>query len=137
MEVIQTTNHLLNDRYLAYSPVKQTRQAKPMLALAPFDPGMRKVAQNALRYWAGAPWRAVTEKLLFQSVLIIQPIDFLPDGRTNMCDGCPDMTVWGDHLVWSCRMDEQERWGRNLRALPRDEAPGSGGNGSSGGGAGQ
>jgi hypothetical protein len=122
MELIQTTNHLLKDRYLAYTPIEQLASAKPMLLLALLDASMRGIARNALRDWARAPLRALTKPLHFQNVIIIQPIDFLPDGRTNMCDGCPDMTVWNDQLVWSCRMDEQERWGRNLVAFPKDGA---------------
>jgi hypothetical protein len=93
---------------------------------------MRGIARSATREWLRAPLRAVTERLYFQSVLIIQPIDFLPDGRTNMCDGCPDMTVWNDQLVWSCRMDEQERYGRNLVAFPKEGA--NKGNGAAGSG---
>jgi len=125
-EVIQSVHHLVNGKYLAYTPVDQLRSAKKMLLLSPFDQGMRRVAKNALKHWARAPHRAVTESLHFQSILIIQPIDFMPDGRANMCDGCPDMTVWGDQLVWSCRMDEQERYGRNLHAVPREGGDGHG-----------
>ena len=125
-EVIQSVHHLFNGKYLAYTPVDQLRSAKKMLLLSPFDQGMRSVAKNAFKYWARAPHRAVTEPLHFQSVLIIQPIDFMPDGRANMCDGCPDMTVWGDQLVWSCRMDEQERYGQNLHAVPREGGDGHG-----------
>jgi hypothetical protein len=132
IELIQSTNHLLKDRYLAYTPVDQLASAKSMLLLAPFDAGMRGIARSATREWLRAPLRAVTERLYFQSVLIIQPIDFLPDGRTNMCDGCPDMTVWNDQLVWSCRMDEQERYGRNLVAFPKEGA--NKGNGAAGSG---
>lgn len=131
-EVIQSVHHLFNDKYLAYTPVEQLRGAKKMLVMGLLDHGMKGIARNAFRYWMQKPLRAITEPLHFQTVLIIQPIDFLPDGRTNMCDGCPDMTVWGDELVWSCRMDEQERYGGNLRAVPR---AGRGGNGSPKGGA--
>jgi MoaA/NifB/PqqE/SkfB family radical SAM enzyme len=126
-EIIQTTNHLFKGRYLAYTPVEQLASAKPMLLLAAVDDGMRNIARNALRDLVEAPIRAITEPLRFQSVLIIQPIDFLPDGRTNMCDGCPDMTVWNGELVWSCRMDEQERYGRNLHAVLRNKEDGNGG----------
>jgi hypothetical protein len=133
MELIQSTNHLLKDRYLAYTPVDQLASAKSMLWLAPFDAGMRGIARSAMHEWLRAPLRAVTDRLYFQSVLIIQPIDFLPDGRTNMCDGCPDMTVWNDQLVWSCRMDEQERYGRNLVAFPKEgRGNGNGGAASAG-----
>jgi hypothetical protein len=30
-----------------------------------------------------------------------------------MCDGCPDITVYKDELIWSCRMEEQKQTSRN------------------------
>lgn len=120
-ELVQTTHHLLRDRYLAYAPRSMTRAARRALLLGAVDDGIRGAAMKFLAQSALRPWKAL-QQLHFQSVLIIQPIDILPDGRMNMCDGCPDMTVWNDELVWSCRMDEQERYGRNLRA-ERVEAP--------------
>ena len=53
--------------------------------------------------------------------MIIQPADIYENGEINMCDGCPDMTVWNDKLVWSCRMEEQYRWGMNVRFVPKDK----------------
>jgi len=52
--------------------------------------------------------------------MIIQPVDILEDGRQNMCDGCPDITVWEGKLVWSCRMEEQFKYGLNLQTYPKD-----------------
>jgi hypothetical protein len=49
---------------------------------------------------------------------VIQPIDLGPDGRDNMCDGCPDMTVLDGKLVWSCRLEEWREFGEPLRAVP-------------------
>ena len=46
------------------------------------------------------------ESLCVQSIGIIQAPDFLPDGRADMCDSCPDMTVYDGKLINSCRMDE-------------------------------
>ena len=40
-----------------------------------------------------------------QSIMFIQPVDFMQDGRQSMCDGCPDITVHEDKLVWSCRLE--------------------------------
>jgi hypothetical protein len=39
-----------------------------------------------------------------------------------MCDGCPDMTVWNNQLVWSCRMEEQMKWGQNVHIVPQNGA---------------
>jgi TPP-dependent indolepyruvate ferredoxin oxidoreductase alpha subunit len=51
--------------------------------------------------------------------MIIQPIDVLPDGRTSMCDGCPDMTVHEGQLRWSCRLEEIKDYGCFLQACPK------------------
>ncbi len=121
MELIQTTHHLFTNKYLAYNTLETAGGVKPLLLLAPIDAGMRRIVQQALKDYVRRPLRALTDPVYFQSVLIIQPIDMLPDGRMNMCDGCPDITVWQDRLVWSCRMDEQERYGENLSAKPQDD----------------
>ncbi|MBK8010163.1 MAG: radical SAM protein [Deltaproteobacteria bacterium] len=121
-ELVQTAHHLVTDKYLAYAPARANRAAKPALLLAPFDSGLRTIAKSFLKRSLTAPLSALMKPLYFQSVLIIQPIDMLADGRMNMCDACPDITVWNDELVWSCRMDEQERYGRNLWAKPASGA---------------
>ena len=115
MEIIQMSHHLLFDRYLAYSSPSLTSKGKSMLLLSAFDKklrsGFRKFYKNPLN---------IFRKLHYQSIMIIQPIDFLEDGRQNMCDGCPDITVWNGQLVWSCRMEEQLKFGHNLKSYPKD-----------------
>ncbi len=115
MEIIQMFHHLFNNRYLAYSKPKETRKGRLMLLLSLFDKSMRKTAKRFLKN----PFN-IFRRLHFQSVMIIQPVDFLQDGRQNMCDGCPDMTVWNGQLVWSCRMEEQLNFGMNLKTYPKD-----------------
>jgi hypothetical protein len=85
-----------------------------MLWLAPFDAGLRGAASRALR-----DPRIVTHRVHLQSIMIIQPIDLLPDGRQNMCDGCPDMTVFDGQLAWSCRLEECLQFGQFVRTVPR------------------
>ncbi len=115
MEIVQVFHHLLYDRYLAYSSPSLTSKGKSLLLLSAFDNKLRKAFwqfyKNPLN---------IFRKLHYQSVMIIQPIDFLEDGRQNMCDGCPDITVWNGQLVWSCRMEEQLKFGYNLKTYPKD-----------------
>jgi hypothetical protein len=59
--------------------------------------------------------------------MVIQPVDFMPNGDQSMCDGCPDITVWKDpqgkdRLVWSCRLEEPMQHGVFLRTVPRRTA---------------
>ena len=114
MEIIQAGHHMLFDKYLAYSSPNMTRKGKSMLLLGAFDKKLRK---TFLKFYKNP--LNIFRRLHYQSVMIIQPVDFLEDGRQNMCDGCPDITVWNGKLVWSCRMEEQEKYGYNVKTYPK------------------
>jgi hypothetical protein len=119
MEVIQTGHHALFGRYLAYmkpSLLKHGRSSA--LALAAVDPGARRAAASYALSLFEVPLR-LPRRQHVQSILIIQPIDMMPDGEMNMCDGCPDMTVHEGKLVWSCRLDERVEHRCFLTAAPR------------------
>jgi len=115
IEIIQTFNHMLYDRYLAYAKPKDTRKGKLMLLLGAFDKKLKKAFFNYYKNPLN-----IFKRLHYQSIMIIQPVDFLEDGRQNMCDGCPDITVWNGKLVWSCRMEEQLKYGHNVRSYPKN-----------------
>ena len=65
--------------------------------------------------------------LYIQSIGIIQGPDLLEDGRVDMCESCPDMTVWDGKLVHSCRMDEWRLYGNYMMAQPHRDAAENGG----------
>jgi hypothetical protein len=125
MELAQVTNHLFKGRYLGYAAPKALRRGKATaFGLAPFDPGMRKVVGNYLRASLRNPVK-LFEPIYTQSIMIIQPVDVLPDGRQSMCDSCPDMTVYDGELVWSCRLDERHKCGGQLmRVVPKEQRSG-------------
>ncbi len=118
MEIAQTLHHLRHGRYLAYTKARVLRRGRAMMLLAPFDRGVRSAGATYLRSMVRHPIRAL-RRAHFQSVMIIQPADLLPDGRTDMCDGCPDMTVWNDELVWSCRLEEPLEYGQFVDIVPK------------------
>ena len=120
MEIVQTAKHIFTGTYLAYSTTRWQRRGRLYFLLAPFDKGMREVVKNYFKSFSLNP-KAFFSRLNFQSIMIIQPADVLENGDVNMCDGCPDITVWNDQLVWSCRMEEQYRWGQNIRFVPKSE----------------
>lgn len=115
MEIVQNFHHLLFDKYLAYSKPNVTRKGKSMLLFSILDKRIRKIIPKFFKN----PFNWF-KRLHYQTVMIIQPVDFLEDGRQNMCDGCPDITVWDGKLVWSCRMEEQLHFKHNLRTFPKD-----------------
>ena len=119
MEISQSMHHALNGRYLAYSAPGTLSHGRTMsAALAPIEPGARGVVKSYLKRALRNPLE-LTRKLHLQSIVVIQPIDFLHDGSANMCDGCPDMTVYDGELVWSCRLEERMQHGCWLNAAPR------------------
>lgn len=119
MELVQTFKHVFTGSYLAYSKPWAEKIGLGYLVASVFDEGVRKTAKNYFKSLIDNPL-AFFKGMRYQTILIIQPIDFLENGETNMCDGCPDITVWNDKLVWSCRMEEQYKWGQNLRVVKRD-----------------
>jgi pyruvate-formate lyase-activating enzyme len=116
-ELSQVANHLLKGRYLGYVPPSVHASARSLLALGAVDPGLRKTALAWGREVARHPLKAA-RPLHLQSVMIIQPVDVLPDGRQSMCDSCPDMTVHDGQLVWSCRLEERLKYGELMRMRP-------------------
>ncbi len=121
MEIIQTMHHLGTGKYLAYEEPQLTNKGRAMMLLSPFDRGVRITAANYISSAFTNPIHAF-RRLHYQSIMIIQPVDFLENGYQNMCDGCPDMTLWNGELVWSCRMEELKHFGCWVRTVPRSPA---------------
>jgi hypothetical protein len=121
MEATQAGYHLLSGRYLSYAPRWTLGTGRTVMSTALFDSGVRRASRSWLRSVARSPMHALETQHL-QTVLIIQPIDILEDGRANMCDGCPDMTTHDGRLVWSCRLEEQRKWGQWIQAVPKEKA---------------
>lgn len=122
MEYVQTTHHALFGKYLAYAPKGTLEAGRSSLALGAIEPGVRNVAKNWVSHLAKHPLD-VRRKLHFQTVLIIQPIDMLADGRQNMCDGCPDVTAHDGQIVWSCRLEEYRKYGGLVQCVPKGCTP--------------
>jgi len=116
-ELTQSLHHLRYGKYLAYAHPRVLRRGRSVLWLWPFDAGIRRAAARALR-----DPRVLVRRLHQQSIMVIQPIDVLDDGRQNMCDGCPDVTVFDERLVWSCRLEECLHFGGFARTAPKQGA---------------
>ena len=61
------------------------------------------------------------QPMYMQSIGIIQAPDIMDDGRTDMCDSCPDMTVYDGKLINSCRMDEYRLFGGMVTVVEKDK----------------
>ncbi len=115
IELMMATYHFSTGKYLSYASTTNSKMGRmALLLLWPFDRGIRKAAMKMLKN----PSRLLKRTYL-QSILFIQPVDFMQDGRQSMCDGCPDITVWNDDLVWSCRLEEVKSFGSFLRSVKK------------------
>jgi hypothetical protein len=121
IELVMAAYHFAKDKYLSYSSPREAQRGRLVFLLSPFDKSLRKAAKNYLRWLITNPLR-VFKPMHIQSVMFIQPVDFMADGGQSMCDGCPDITVWQDRLVWSCRLEEPKRFGTFVRSVPKQSA---------------
>lgn len=108
MELFQMFHHLLYGTYVVYSPSNKIPKVAFLLGL--LDKGIRKTHSTFWKDVLRHPARLL-KPLYVQSIGIIQGPDLLEDGRVDMCESCPDMTVWDGKLVHSCRMDEWRLYG--------------------------
>lgn len=121
-ELATTLYHYRTGRYLSYVDPGTTRHGRLALTLlAPIDEGLRRASRRWWSQIARNPLR-LSRRVHVQSIMFIQPVDFMDNGDQSMCDGCPDITVHDGQLVWSCRLEEIKAYGHFLRSVPRREA---------------
>ena len=119
MELLQTFTHLFTGTYLAYSKPKAIARGKLASFLGGIvDKKMRSIFIRILGRILANPLNLFRPAYL-QSLMIIQPVNFESDGRQDMCDSCPDITVHDGKLVWSCRLEEMNDHGVFLNSVPK------------------
>jgi Radical SAM superfamily len=124
MELFQMFHHLRHGTYVIYSPSNKIPKIAFLLGLV--DKGVRATFANFRREVLRHPME-LFRPMYVQSIGIIQGPDLLEDGRIDMCESCPDMTVWNGRLVHSCRMDEWRLYGNYIIAQPHRSAAANGG----------
>ena len=122
MELIQTSYHLFSGKYLSYAAPGSTARGKlAAFSMGLFDKRMRGIAANLLKRIFQKPSDAL-QPAHIQSIMIIQPVNMLSDGRQDMCDSCPDITVHDGKLVWSCRLEEMNHFGAFVQSVPKNRS---------------
>jgi hypothetical protein len=111
MEAAQVWHHWFKGTYLTY--MRSNRIGKVAFLAGLFDEKMRMARREYLRMAARTPGLFFAPAYL-QSIGIVQAPDLMSDGRTDMCDSCPDMCVYDGTLINSCRMDEWRLYGGYL-----------------------
>jgi hypothetical protein len=118
MELFQNLHHLMHSRYLAYTHPRDTRRGRSALLLSVIDPTVRKAAGCYIKDIIRHPSR-LFHRLFVQSLSVVQPVDVLPNGETDTCDGCPNKTYWAGRLVSACRLEEYRMFGGPVTIVPR------------------
>lgn len=118
LELVQLAHHFLKGTYPIYQ--KSNKFTKLSFLSALFDKGVRQAHGQYWRDILHNPLMAL-RPLYWQSIGIVQGPDLMADGRMDMCESCPDMTVWEGKLVHSCRMDEWRLHGGYVEAHPNPE----------------
>jgi hypothetical protein len=121
MELLQVSSHLFTGTYLAYATPKSVARGKLAAFLGGLiDKRMRGSLTGMVGRLLSNPSDFFRRPAYVQSLMVIQPVDFMPDGRQDMCDGCPDVTVHHGKLVWSCRLEEMNTFGSFVQTVPRN-----------------
>lgn len=118
MEFLQSFYHFKTGRYLVH--LKKNIFGKKIFFLSIIDKQVRKSFVAFTKYIIGNPLR-IFVPLKALNIGIVQPPDFLADGNTDMCDGCPDMCVFEGKLVNSCRLDECLKFGSLIQFHVKDK----------------
>jgi len=118
MEISQIFHHLFTGTYLAY--LSNSKIGSKIFFLAPVDKTLRKAYGNWIKHVLRNPLR-LFEPVRLQSIGIIQAPDILPDGRADMCDSCPDITIFDGKFVNSCRMDEYRLFGGFVSVISKEK----------------
>lgn len=117
MEFCQAFHHRHYHSWLSFAPPSLLRMGRSALLLLGWgDPTLRRALFRFLLN--PAAW---FRRVYLQNIVIIQPVDILPDGRISMCEGCPDMTILEGRLVRSCRLGEIKKFGTFVKAVPKEQ----------------
>ncbi|MHC1783433.1 MAG: radical SAM protein [Anaerolineaceae bacterium] len=117
MEIAQTGHHLWTGRYLAY--LSSSRIGAEVFWLSPWDKIVRQARNQRIKDILRHPGR-LFDSVYLQSIGIIQAPDVQPDGRADMCDSCPDITIYEGKFINSCRMDEYRLFGGFVSLLEKE-----------------
>ena len=117
MEIAQAGHHFFTGRYLAY--LSQASIGRKIFLLSPWDRSVRNAWKKRLSQIPRHP-QSLFDRIYIQSIGVIQAPDIMADGRADMCDSCPDITVYDGKFINSCRMDEYRLFGGFVSILDKD-----------------
>ena len=121
MELLQNGHHFLTGKYLAYTKPKLNKNGRAMFLLGFIDKEIRKAARNYLLSITKYPLK-IFSRVYAQSISIVQPIDILPNGEADTCQGCPNKTYWNGRIISACRLEEYMMYGTHFTMIPKENS---------------
>jgi hypothetical protein len=118
MEAAQVGHHIWKKRYLAY--LSQAQIGGKIFLLSAWDKAVRAAWKNRFMDVLRNPGR-IMDRMYIQSIGIIQAPDIQPNGQADMCDSCPDITIYDGKFINSCRMDEYRLFGGFVAIVEKDK----------------
>ena len=125
MEAAQVGHHIWKKRYLAY--LSQAQIGGKIFLLSAWDKAVREAWKNRFMDVLRHPGR-IMDRMYIQSIGIIQAPDIQPNGQADMCDSCPDITIYDGKFINSCRMDEYRLFGGFVAIVEKDKSDARPGN---------
>jgi organic radical activating enzyme len=119
MELLQYASHFFRGKYLSYTNPTANRRARLAFLLSFFDREMRQTFKRYMIAGMRDP-RIFFKRIYIQSISAVQPVDILPTGEQDNCDGCPNKTYWNGRLVSACRFEEYQIWGAPITIAPAE-----------------
>jgi pyruvate-formate lyase-activating enzyme len=123
MEILQNVHHFITGRYLSFLNPWMYRNANILFPLALFDAELRKSLWRYIKETVRNPV-FLFRPMYIQTIVVMQPLDILMNGEQDLCDGCPNKTLWNGRLISECRMEEHLRYGRTLTIAAKREKRG-------------
>ncbi len=117
MELLQYASHFFRGKYLSYTNPAMNRRARLTFLLAFFDREIRSTLKSYMIAILRDP-KIFFNRIFIQSISAVQPVDILPTGEQDNCDGCPNKTYWNGRLVSACRFEEYQIWGAPITIAP-------------------
>jgi len=114
MEIIQNLHHLVFGRFVSFLKPWIYRNGWIIYLLFFFDKAVRQTFFKRNFSLLSNPLQLFS-RLYLQAIIVMQPFDILPNGESDMCDSCPNMTWWNGRLVPECRMEEYINYGQLIQ----------------------
>lgn len=118
MEFLQNIHHFVTGRYLSFSRPGLNRRAGLLFVLGLFDRRVRKAFRSYLASVLRNP-AILFERLYAQTIVVEQPSEILPTGEEDLCDGCPNKTLWRGRLISACVLEGYLKYNAPIIAMPK------------------